>query len=624
MLELSRGGLLSVTFRLFVESFIQRNGVSVASVVGGRPLDLFKRHHSKFLILGGGNVSIPEYITHPDVEALLTHHRGGTSSGGRSNDIGKSVRKDRGSTSLPDASNSANAKLDEKTVVDEFRRLILSDESKTVYISSLCGRFLQKYGQPVSTIITSRPADFLRNYPDVFVMTGGGNVGLREVLGDVESVPPPPPREFKKKGDGLEKSEKEKRGVALLRQVNLDDDMYNEIHKFIISTTYVEEVRTAVDALANILLNKSFLAVESVAIGGCIGEELASLKYSAASFVLFVHQVPLSDHSLWLRPILETLLSVLEIRVPREQSAQWVIRKDVIHFVLNGHILVNLRVLGVYPSVATVIDMMKAAPPTERFYFDGALIKERTILIGKQPDMAKAAMRLMLLWRTKSVWNKTPPDDYLLQLVVMHAYYSTLPKGDTSLEKLVETCFSLLSTFESLSVTWEESNLRTYHISSVKPSMLSVKPLILDPINPTKNVADSGLFDCVELMTLAASPSNCDVFKREVTKLPHMVLSLEKRALDCAASRYSSIKSDNLTPSPHGMGGIHSPGYSANASIPTPRDTEERGKLVSEVDDWLEGKGEELVAVDLSKEYCKSDVLEVKMAHAGGVTKSTD
>merc|ERR1719379_2192285 len=85
--------------------------------------------------------------------------------------------------------------ITEQHVVDEFRRLIIQDQTETVYISSLCGRFLQRFKKPVTAIISCKPAEFLRRYPDVFVMTGGGNVGLREVLGpDAVSVPPPPPR----------------------------------------------------------------------------------------------------------------------------------------------------------------------------------------------------------------------------------------------------------------------------------------------------------------------------------------------------------------------------------------------------------------------------------------------
>merc|ERR1719389_861442 len=77
----------------------------------------------------------------------------------------------------------------EMHIVEEFQRLIEADATKTVYISSLCGRFLQRYKKPVTAIINNeRPADFLRRYPDIFVMTGGGHVGARRGVLELECL----------------------------------------------------------------------------------------------------------------------------------------------------------------------------------------------------------------------------------------------------------------------------------------------------------------------------------------------------------------------------------------------------------------------------------------------------
>merc|ERR1719362_1627548 len=94
----------------------------------------------------------------------------------------------------------------------------------SVYISSLCGRFLQRFKKPVTAIINCKPAEFLRRYPDTFVMTGGGNVGLREVLGpDAVSVPPPPPRVPKALRDD------QLLGHEALQQIELTEQVYAEI-----------------------------------------------------------------------------------------------------------------------------------------------------------------------------------------------------------------------------------------------------------------------------------------------------------------------------------------------------------------------------------------------------------
>lgn len=160
--------------------FIQRNGTSVTSIISTRPADLFKRHPDVFMVVGAGNVTLKKYETLPEVSRLIDK------PSSKALRISKAAEEAR--LPVPDI-------ITEQHVVDEFRRLILSDGNDTAYISSLCGRFLQRFKKPVTSIITCKPTDFLRRYPDIFVMTGGGNVGLREVLGPCAvSVPPPPPR----------------------------------------------------------------------------------------------------------------------------------------------------------------------------------------------------------------------------------------------------------------------------------------------------------------------------------------------------------------------------------------------------------------------------------------------
>ncbi|CEM38193.1 unnamed protein product [Vitrella brassicaformis CCMP3155] len=173
--------------------FIQRNSLSVTSIIGVRPLDLLKRHPETFLLVGGGNVTLRKYECEREVQEVISAVRGAS----KAQRVAKAVDE----AQYPPFSTRREHRPDRLTVqhvVDEFRRLILQDCAEgvqVVYISSLCGRFLQRYGVPVTKIIQCRPADFLRQYDHIFVMTGGGNVGLREVLGhDISSVPPPPPR----------------------------------------------------------------------------------------------------------------------------------------------------------------------------------------------------------------------------------------------------------------------------------------------------------------------------------------------------------------------------------------------------------------------------------------------
>jgi len=118
--------------------FIQRNGVSVSSVISTRPLDLFKRHPSVFLIVGAGNVTLKKYEHLPEVQRLLEKPDKPSSKALRMTKAAEEAQ-----LPLPDVVTEAH-------VVQEFRRLILADGTDSVYISSLCGRFLQRFKQPVT------------------------------------------------------------------------------------------------------------------------------------------------------------------------------------------------------------------------------------------------------------------------------------------------------------------------------------------------------------------------------------------------------------------------------------------------------------------------------------------
>merc|ERR1711908_23712 len=116
------------------------------------------------MIVGAGNVTLRKYQHLPEVAELLGKHS-------HSKPISKAERKAKAAEvaemPVPDD-------LSEADVVEEFRRCILDDAAESVYISSLCGRFLARFKKPVTAIIDCKPAEFLRKYPETFVMTGGG------------------------------------------------------------------------------------------------------------------------------------------------------------------------------------------------------------------------------------------------------------------------------------------------------------------------------------------------------------------------------------------------------------------------------------------------------------------
>merc|ERR1719162_2472845 len=68
---------------------------------------------------------------------------------------------------------------DEVFVVKEFEQLIEA-MGPVVYISTLCGKFIQRNGTSVTSIINTRPLDLFKRHPNVFLIVGAGNVTLKK------------------------------------------------------------------------------------------------------------------------------------------------------------------------------------------------------------------------------------------------------------------------------------------------------------------------------------------------------------------------------------------------------------------------------------------------------------
>merc|ERR1719420_2661740 len=254
--------------------FIQRNGIAVTGIIGSRPLDLFKRHPDKFLLCGGGNVTLKSFSNKDVVKNLLD-----VQGSAKATRITKAAEDNQAFVPPEDVT--------EEHIVEEFRRLITIDATETVYISSLCGRFLQRYKKPVTAIIDERPADFLRRFPDIFVMMGGGHVGLREVLGpDVESVPAAP-REPKRP---LEETKALDQDV--IKRLMLTDDMLLEVHGRIAHWDVYHSAVREVKKLCEVLEANSFLAVQDVVMGGPVGKGVVTKDTLQATVALFVKQLP--------------------------------------------------------------------------------------------------------------------------------------------------------------------------------------------------------------------------------------------------------------------------------------------------------------------------------------------
>lgn len=484
--------------------FIQRNGLSVTSVINTRPLDLFKRHPGVFLIVGAGNVTLKKYEHAQDVQRLLDK------PSSKAQRIAKAAEEAQ--LPIPEA-------ITEQHVVEEFRRLILADSTDSVYISSLCGRFLQRFKKPVTAIISCKPAELLRRYPEVFVMTGGGNVGLKEVLGpDAVSVPPPPPRVPKALRDDYLSSE-------ALAQIELTDQVYRDIHTRVAGSN-CQAVVQRLTAIARQIEQASFLALEEVVLGGAAGKGLLTTG-PQAEIVLVVRQLPYRNFAQWLPHILDTLVPVLEHQLAAQRAEKLRAEKDHLQFQLRGEpgrdLTVHIYISPVFKSREHLLESIRNSPPAERLYFYPAMVKERNGLVGGQPQDVKVLIRLMTWWVSKQTWTTafTMPSDWLVELIVIYACSMEKGAGDgggVDLARMVKRILDTCGSFESAKILWADTAVAMYQQQDIWRPLLSHEPLFMDPLNPFCNLADANSFDARDLATAAKQLDRLDAFKREAAR----------------------------------------------------------------------------------------------------------
>jgi hypothetical protein len=494
--------------------FIQRNGIAVTGIIGSRPLDLFKRHPDKFMLCGGGNVTLKKFHDKGEVRDLLDQQ--GAAKASRMT----KAAEDNQAFHPPE-------EISEQHIVEEFRRLIDADATKTVYISSLCGRFLQRFKKPVTAIIDERPADFLRKFPDIFVMTGGGHVGLRDVLGpDAESVPAAP-REPRKEMDGgkpngtsLPPPEREK-----VQRLVLTDEMLTEVHGKIAHWDIYHAAVREVKKLCEVLEANSFLAVQEVVMGGAVGKGVVSKDTCSATVALFVKQLPFSDHPKWLPHIMETLHAVLEITL-KGKATQLKVESGVLQLKLPPNLAVTVSLSPIYKNHEHLLECIRNTAPAARGMFQWSFVREHVDFVGGQSQETKQTIRLITWWAAQQKWSSafTTPDQYLLELVVIHAA-EQLKSQRPGPTEMVEHILEVLANFDSIKVLWADAGLAMYTLKDIWKPLLSHEPLF-DPVNPYVNLVDANGFDCRELVSFASAPDRLEPFQREAAQLPFVAAQL--------------------------------------------------------------------------------------------------
>jgi hypothetical protein len=519
--------------------FLRRNGVSVQVVCSCKPLEFIKRHPEHFVLCGAGHVALRKDENLPEVIACRQPEI--TS---RSHNVAKAMEDAR----LPPPE-----VVTEETVVEEFVRLLeQQDGDGAMYISALCGRFMQRFKQPVTKYITGKPADLVKRHLDIFVLVGSGYVGLRKVLGDNPSVETPGSKQESAgsaagaqsdprvaegaKPPPLEAAERTQRPGAgsaksgssgaypwlaersqPAQSAKRDDEGLQDSAQVVNGDHSELDPTAAANALmkqlVDVLRQSSFLKVSSVEIGGALGQGLTVGRAPVqawscnADVVVFVEKLPATTQKLWLPHLMQTLHVALQASEAIAPHLGLNCVKDD-HIVLDyaAPVKVQVRVF-VAPSLTEfeLREAIRITPPPDRHFFLPAFVRERNDLFEAQPDHVKIAISEVLCWAKQQTWSSAfrTPSDYLLSLIVLHA---ALLLPEMRPDEIVSQSMELFRQFDSLKVLWsDDTQIRRYDLKDIWRPLLYQAPLVIDPVNPYFNVADQTSFDAKDLVGLARS-----------------------------------------------------------------------------------------------------------------------
>lgn len=425
---------------------------------------------------------------------------------------------------------------------------ILKETGPTMDITTLCSKFIQKFNVSVSSIVGIRPADFLEQETDMFVLLPRGNVTLKSTYkpeqmqeqrapqhpwqrskspaggrraspGPVRRQPSPnrwagndrwarsqsPPAMNRNQGWRAQSpprtyAQMASRTVALQQDQTRSDQMYHDLHTKISSRSFNSRIAQTLNTIIEVVKEKSFLNIQSVAKGGSVGKGTAIIGCSDAEIVFFVQGLPSVKHPKWLPPLLKSVQTTLEQHLPQSQATDIHCTQTSVVLKAKNLITVDLRFSPVFNAYADTVQALGGCGPQLRKYFEPSFIKEAAQFISKQAGQVKVTIRLLKWWREQQAWScaLTRPGDYLLELVAIYSAQQTKPKDQV---QAVANCMSLLARFDELRIVWTNF----YTKSDVWAPLMLQKPLLMDPVNPFVNVADPQTFDPRELMQLAST-----------------------------------------------------------------------------------------------------------------------
>jgi hypothetical protein len=277
--------------------------------------------------------------------------------------------------------------------------------------------------------------------------------------------------------------------VALLAAREDNDAAYQDLHTKVSSRAFHSKISQDLRKLQTVVEESCFLHIEEVVRGGPIGRGTALVGNEDAELVVFVRGLPPAQHDKWLPRLNQAVATSLESKV------------DEPVVVSSKHVRVGrttITLSPVFESYSLAVQALGVLGPDSRPYFDASFVKERNSFIGKQPGNVKAVMRLLKWWREQQSFScdLTRPSDELLELL---AIYVAQQCGKQTLSEGVANCMAVMARLGELRAIWTNF----YTAQDVWSPLMAQRPLLMDPVNPFRNVMDPQDFDPREVIMLA-------------------------------------------------------------------------------------------------------------------------
>lgn len=397
------------------------------------------------------------------------------------------------------------------SVRTEVELLLKDTATGAMDIKDLSAKFAHKFNVSFSSIVGMKPADFLAKEKELFTVSAKGMVSLksapasvnrptqtRQVHGDVtpsESAQRSPDEadvELPPGLGGVQSAEVETLGSA-------ENQQYVDLHNSVCTRSFVSRVSQVFDEVVGAVSDLAFLNIERVGKGGSIGKGIAISGVVDAEAVFFVRGLPYVGQERWLPPLLTAVASVLAERFPAENGVENIrAAADCVQLSVKGVLNLELRFSPVFASYAQAVQVMGEQGLDKRHFYSASLVEQRVQFIARQPGQVKVTIRLLKWWRDQQEWSSplVRPRDDILELMAVYSSVQTKPQEQ---RQAIANVMSLLSRFDELRIIW--SNY--YTKNDVWAPLLRQRPLLMDPVNPYVNIAESRTFDARELMAVA-------------------------------------------------------------------------------------------------------------------------